>query len=221
MRPQRAAAHSEDLASYWYRPDNSADVDALLGILLGRPWNPVRAKMNGAAVSVDLVLARRGERLCLISAEDAVQVGRLAASVHILPRRAWQRSHDEVLLDDLRRGYRTGVALVAAEGGDLICYFDYVPPQDGEIDLGFALTRPDWRGRGLVVRLMATLLLSFFSLRFVCSTAESNRPVQKILRRFGFVLDRLEPNDRVNGEATLIFTRQPGVAFDLLDARRG
>lgn len=66
-----------------------------------------------------------------------------------------------------------------------------------------------------MTRLVATIVCAFFGFRMVVTTSQSNAAMQRTLLRLGFRLQKNCPDDRTNGEATLIFVRPAATPFDL------
>lgn len=203
-----------------YRPGEGGADAALLVALQRRPLAVVRAAAEGTGVAAELRPCPGGERLRLLTPAAATQVRALSDSVRFLPKWSWKLPQTEMLLKGFGCGRWRGLALLPPRGDELVSYLDFAlrPEQDpnrGEVEIGFCMTHPDWRGRGLITRLLGVLLLLHFDRDFRVSTHEANTAMARALRRFGFAVVEERPDDRVNGETTLYLTRRAWTPFDL------
>lgn len=203
-----------------YRPGEAGADAALLTALQARPLAVVRASDGPAGVLAELRPCPGGERLRLLTPAASEQVRALSDAVRFLPKWSWKLPQTEMLLRGFGCGRWRGMALLPPRGDQLISYLDYAlrPEQEG-VEIGFCMTHPDWRGRGLITRLLGGLLLLHFDRDFRVSTHEANVAMARALRRFGFVVVERRPQDRINGETTLYLTRAAWTPFDLEEVR--
>jgi|GEM_PF-1918627 len=207
-----------------YRPGEAGADAALLVALQRRPLAVVRARPEGTGVGATLRPCVGGERLRLLTPAAAAEVRALSESVRFLPKWSWKLPQTEMLLKGFGSGRWRGMALLPPRGDQLVSYLDFAlrsdrgpdqGPDRGEVEIGFCMTHPDWRGRGLISRLLGVLLLLHFDCDFRVSTHEANTPMARALRRFGFAVVEERPDDRINGETTLYLTRAAWTPFDL------
>ena len=203
------------MASAFPVEDACEAAENLLAALVREPLIPVRASFGEGAVQAEFRKAPPGESLRLLSQDDAGRVEALSSIVRFLPQRHWTRTHTEILLDELRKGSARALAIVPAGSDGLVSYLDYEPPAGDEVEIGFCMTHPDWRRRGLMTRLMATAVCAFFGFHMLVTTSQSNTAMQRTLLKLGFRLKEYCPDDRTNGEATLVFARAAATPFDL------
>lgn len=200
---------------YLFRPDT--DRKSLCAKLDETDLTVVEAQERETEVVATLQRdCEEGLRLRFLPSEAEPEVERLSEAVCFLPKVSWRLAHTDMLLNGFRSGKWHGIGLQDPRGKQLVSYLDYaVKKEAGEVEVGFCMTHPDWRGRGLVTRLLAVLVLLYFDHSFRISTHEANVAMSRALRHFGFSVSTRLPRDRINGEMTLYLTRTPGTAFDL------
>ncbi|MDF2095514.1 GNAT family N-acetyltransferase [Aquibaculum arenosum] len=206
---QTAASHT-----HRYRPPE--DGERLRALLEGKALCPLAAVCQGDEVEARLAPCPSGEPLRFLSPDAEETIRALSEAIRFLPKVTWKTSHTEMLLNGLRDGRWHGMALEQQKTANLVSYLDYCLREElNEVEIGFCMTHPDHRGRGLVSRLLASLLLLHFHRDFRVSTHESNLPMSRALARFGFTVVEERPRDRINGETTLYLTRKAGTGFPL------
>ncbi|WP_366554616.1 GNAT family N-acetyltransferase [Aquibaculum sediminis] len=205
---QAAVSHS-----HRYRP--TEDGERLRALLEGEALCPQAAVRQGDEVEARLAPCPSGEPLRFLSPDAEATIRALSEAIRFLPKVTWKTSHTEMLVKGLRDGRWHGMALEHRET-KLVSYLDYCLREElNEVEIGFCMTHPDHRGRGLVSRLLASLLLLHFHRDFRVSTHESNLPMSRALARFGFTVIEERPRDRINGETTLYLIRKAGTGFSL------
>lgn len=203
------------LERHSFKPDEEETRIALQNVLRERPVAVLSAEAAGDAVVLELEPRRGGERLRWLDPGAIDQVRRLSEAVRFLPKVGWKLPQTEMLLKGFGGGRWQGMALEAPGREMLVSYLDFALKEEGEVEVGFCMTHPDWRGRGLVTRLLAGLLLLHFDRDFRISTHESNKAMARALEHFGFAVAECRPADRINGETTLYLTRAAWTPFDL------
>lgn len=197
-----------------YRP--AKERDGLRDRLAVAGLRIVEAYQVGEQVAIRFESDEFGLHLCFLSPEAEAQVRELAEAVSFLPKVSWRLPHTDMLLSGIRSGKWQGLALQDPRGDQLVSYLDFTQKGPAkEIEIGFCMTHPQWRARGLVTRLLANLLLLYFDYSFRVSTHESNQAMSRALQRFGFSVCSQLPRDRINGETTLYLTRKEWQTFSL------
>jgi len=199
-------------AFYRYQP--ASDRDSLYVRLVKSDLRVIEAQGADGLVTTRLERDPDGLRLLFLRPEAEASVRRLSEAVQFLPKVSWRLPHTEMLLSGFRSGKWHGLALEDPRSSRLVSYLDYTWKAE-EIEIGFCMTHPDWRGRRLVTRLLASLLLLYFDYSFRISTHEANHAMSGALRHFGFTVTARLPKDRVNGETTHYLVRAPWTAFSL------
>lgn len=176
------------------------------------------AEESEGGVAANLIRDESGLRLAFLTSEAELHVQELSEAVRFLPKVTWRLPHTDMLLTGFRSGRWHGLGLYASEGKQLVSYLDYSVKLEGqEIEIGFCMTHPEWRSRGLVKRLLASLLLLYFDHTFRISTHESNLAMSRALEHFGFTVNARLPRDRINGETTLYLIRKAASPFTLAE----
>lgn len=141
-------------------------------------------------------------------------VAPLAHAVTFLPKRSWKTDHIPMLHNGLVCGRWLGTGLVDGDGR-LVSYLDHCWREDGYAEIGFCMTHPDHRGRGLMTRLLTHLMLRCFAFDFQVSTHQHNAAMIAALAHFGFHVKEARLGERINGEASLYMRRAADQPFDL------
>jgi len=197
-----------------YRLDR--DRAELHALLAGSDLCVSRVSRADDGVAAKLRRDDRGLPLRFLPPEDEELIRVLSEAVSFLPKVSWRGAHTDMLLKGFRSGKWRGLGLLDPRTGSLVSYLDYaLAPEGREVEIGFCMSHADWRGQGLVTRLIASLILLYFDHRFRISTHESNHAMSRALQPFGFVISTRLPGDRINGETTLYLDRRAWRPFSL------
>lgn len=200
--------------AFSYRP--ASDREILRAKLADSVLRVTDAEQTDGLVTTSLERDESGLRLCFLSPGSEAPVRRLSEAVRFLPKVAWRLTHTDMLLSGFRSGRWRGLGLQDPDSDRLVSYLDYTWKEEAaEIEVGFCMTHPDWRGRGLVTRLLASLLLLHFDHPVRISTHETNTAMSRALQHFGFTVSARLPRDRINGETTLYLIRNAWTPFTL------
>lgn len=137
----------------------------------------------------------------------------LATAVRFLPKRRWSRCHVEMLDRGLSLGAWWGLAWQDVESGRLASYLDVRIDPQRPAEIGFCMTEPAFRNRGLLQSLLSVAVALWAREEIYVSTHEANLPMRQVLAHFGFVTEESKEGERVNGEASLYCRRPADTAF--------
>lgn len=137
----------------------------------------------------------------------------LATAIHFLPKRRWSRCHIEMLDRGLSFGAWWGLAWQDVDSGTLASYLDVRIDPQRPAEIGFCMTDPAFRNRGLLQSLISVAVALWAREEIYVSTHEANAPMRQVLAHFGFVTQRTKEDERVNGEASLYCRRPAGTGF--------
>lgn len=207
--------HGPDLAIPRSLPCSQSD--ASLREILSLRSHVVRTRVDGSELAIWLGSQIYKAPIIRTEPKHFDSVYALSRAIEFLPKRNWKRSHSEMLISGLRSGHWKGLAQAGDDAaGAIVSYTDYrLRPEKAEVEIGFCMTHPDWRRMGKLKRALGILVVMYFDWDFRVSTYEGNGPMAHLLRQLGFTLTLRIPDDRINGDATLYFTRTSGTPFNM------
>ena len=137
----------------------------------------------------------------------------LATAIRFLPKRRWSRCHVEMLDRGLSLGAWWGLAWQDLDSGCLASYLDVRIDPQRPAEIGFCMTDPAFRNRGLLQSLLSVAVALWAKEEIYVSTHEANLPMRQVLAHFGFVVEEAKDDERINGEASLYCRRPAGTGF--------